>query len=47
MHDDADAAQARAAFEPPQDVVAQVERLFGNRQNEIARLQYEWLAGCT
>ena len=44
MHDDADAAQAGAAFETPENVVIEFESFFCNRQCELPGLQNEWLA---
>ena len=44
VNNDADAAEAGTAFEAAQDVVVQFERLLGNSEGKLARLQDERLA---
>ena len=44
VHDNADAAEAGAALQAPQYIVVQLQRFFGDRQREFARLQDERLA---
>src|SRR4029077_159237 len=45
VHDDADAAETRAAFEATENVVIELQRFFGNGEGEFVRLKDEVLAG--